>query len=52
MSLIDLDIGSSLVKTAAYFEPDAIRAALHRDSLEVYCSLVPNLIATGYAGWR
>jgi hypothetical protein len=52
MSLIGIDIGSSSVKTAAYFEPDAKRAALHQARQEAYRSLVPNLIAIVYARWH
>lgn len=52
MSLIGIDAGSSLVKTAAYFEPDASRAALHLERQEAYRSLVPNLIDTVYASWH
>jgi xylulokinase len=49
----DLDEASQACSgTSQVFEPDASRAGLHRERLETYRRLVPNLLSTVFDHWR
>jgi len=45
-------VSESFSGTSKIYEPNPDRAALHKERLEAYCSLVPNLITNVYEDWR
>ncbi len=45
-------VSESFSGTSKIYEPNPDRAALHKERLEAYCSLVPNLISNVYEDWR
>jgi sugar (pentulose or hexulose) kinase len=47
-----VETSKEFARASRIFQPDAARAVLHKERIEAYCSLVPNLITNVYETWR